>query len=196
MSLPSIVSYGAGAKTSTLVWDSDLTIPDGYAIESASGEVGIVGDVSVSGSLSAENTVQGAEEVTSALVTATDADVTHLSVSGYDLSLITSPNQRFTINSTDIVTIPVTPNSGVSVSGELVFSTGSSTTVNVYLYCYSDSGQTNILIGTHPPSPGKAFGIKVSGIVPGGTKRVNITSTVDPSGVNLSSAVYTSRCLY
>lgn len=49
MSLPSIVSYGAAAKTSTLVWDGDLVIPDGYAIESASGEVGIVGDVSISG---------------------------------------------------------------------------------------------------------------------------------------------------
>ena len=55
MSLPSIVSYGAGAKTSTLVWDSDLTIPDGFAIESASGEVGIIGDVSISGAVSAEN---------------------------------------------------------------------------------------------------------------------------------------------
>ena len=51
MSLPSIVSYGAAAKTSTLVWDSDLTIPDGFAIESASGEVGIIGDVSISGAL-------------------------------------------------------------------------------------------------------------------------------------------------
>lgn len=55
MSLPSIVSYGAAAKTSTLVWDSDLTIPDGYAIESASGEVGIVGDVSISGAITTPN---------------------------------------------------------------------------------------------------------------------------------------------
>lgn len=55
MSLPSIVSYGAPAKTSTLVWDSDLVIPDGYAIESATGEVGIIGDVAISGAVSAEN---------------------------------------------------------------------------------------------------------------------------------------------
>ena len=51
MSLPSIVSYGAAAKTSSLVWDGDLVIPDGYSIESASGEVAIAGDVSVSGSV-------------------------------------------------------------------------------------------------------------------------------------------------
>ena len=65
MSLPSIVSYGAGAKTSTLVWDSDLTIPDGYAIESASGEVGIVGDVSVSGNISSEGVVTAGNTITS-----------------------------------------------------------------------------------------------------------------------------------
>ena len=65
MSLPSIVSYGAGAKTSTLVWDSDLTIPDGFAIESASGEVGIVGDVSISGNLSSEGAVSAGGAITS-----------------------------------------------------------------------------------------------------------------------------------
>ena len=72
MSLPSIVSYGAGAKTSTLVWDSDLTIPDGFAIESASGEVGIIGDVSISGSvsaggnLSADGSISGGGDITAA----------------------------------------------------------------------------------------------------------------------------------
>lgn len=72
MSLPSIVSYGAAAKTSTLVWDSDLTIPDGYAIESASGEVGIVGDVSVSGSLNTEGAVTAGGAITSdSTITAT-----------------------------------------------------------------------------------------------------------------------------
>ena len=78
MSLPSIVSYGAAAKTSSLVWDGDLVIPDGYAIESASGEVGIVGDVSISGSVSsggnvsADDAVHGVVQVSSALVTATN----------------------------------------------------------------------------------------------------------------------------
>ena len=43
MSLPSIVSYGAPAKTSSLVWDGDLVIPDGYSIESATGEVSVSG---------------------------------------------------------------------------------------------------------------------------------------------------------
>lgn len=64
MSLPSIVSYGSGAKTSSLVWDSDLTIPDGYAIDSASGEVGIIGDVSISGSVSADGDISSSGDVT------------------------------------------------------------------------------------------------------------------------------------
>lgn len=108
MSLPSIVSYGSGAKTSTLVWDSDLTIPDGYAIESASGEVGIIGDVSVSGTLSAENTVQGVQEVESALITATNANITTPMLNGKNMVNIliplatpistTSSAKSFTVN--------------------------------------------------------------------------------------------------
>ena len=108
MSLPSIVSYGAAAKTSSLVWDGDLVIPDGYSIESASGEVGIVGDVSVSGSLSAENTVQGGNEVTSALVTATNANITTPVLDGKNMINILVPlvtpvsvsssAQNFTVN--------------------------------------------------------------------------------------------------
>lgn len=72
MSLPSIVSYGAAAKTSTLVWDGDLVIPDGYAIESASGEVGIVGDVSISGNLITDGGISTDGTITGGDITATE----------------------------------------------------------------------------------------------------------------------------
>lgn len=49
---PSFNSFGSNPSVSQLVWDTDLVIPAGKSIESASGEVGIVGDVSVSGGLS------------------------------------------------------------------------------------------------------------------------------------------------
>ena len=52
---PSFNSFGSNPSVSQLVWDTDLVIPDGKAIESASGEVGIIGDVSISGTVSAEN---------------------------------------------------------------------------------------------------------------------------------------------
>ena len=82
MSLPSIVSYGAAAKTSSLVWDGDLVIPDGYSIESASGEVGIVGDVSVSGNtnISGNTIINGDTNIAGKIThpiyptTATDTD--------------------------------------------------------------------------------------------------------------------------
>ena len=60
---PSFNSFGSNPSVSQLVWDTDLVIPDGKAIESASGEVGIVGDVSVSGNLSSEGTITSAQNL-------------------------------------------------------------------------------------------------------------------------------------
>ena len=54
---PSLNSFGSNPSVSQLVWDTDLVIPEGKAIESASGEVGIVGDVSISGSLNTEGAI-------------------------------------------------------------------------------------------------------------------------------------------
>lgn len=101
---------GNTVKVSQLEWDTNLVIPDGKAIESAGGEVGIVGDVSISGSLTAANTVQGAEEVTSALVTATNANITTPTLNGKDMVNILVPlvtpitasssTSSFTVNNT------------------------------------------------------------------------------------------------
>lgn len=105
---PSFNSFGSNPSVSQLVWDTDLVIPDGKAIESASGEVGIVGDVSISGSLAADNTVHGVEEVTSALITATNANITTPTLNGKNLVNIlvplttpisvTSSAKSFTVN--------------------------------------------------------------------------------------------------
>ena len=106
MSLPSIVSYGAAAKTSSLVWDGDLVIPDGYSIESASGEVEIVGDVSVSGSVSADGAISAGGNIAGNGITTSgkplvvgklisDADVTLTQITP-NVSNYTSPD--FPIN--------------------------------------------------------------------------------------------------
>ena len=61
---PSLNSFGSNPSVSQLVWDTDLVIPDGKAIESASGEVGIVGDVSISGSLITDGAISSGGDVT------------------------------------------------------------------------------------------------------------------------------------
>lgn len=88
---PSLNSFGSNPSVSQLVWDSDLVIPKGKAIESASGKVGIVGDVSVTGSVSADDTVQGVEEVVTPLLTATNANITTPTLSGKSMATISLP---------------------------------------------------------------------------------------------------------
>ena len=107
---PSFNSFGSLPSISQLLWDTDLIIPAGKAIESASGDVEIVGDVSVSGSVSAENTVQGVEEVSSALITATNANITTPVLNGKNMVNILVPlvtpisvsssAKNFTVNNT------------------------------------------------------------------------------------------------
>lgn len=63
---PSFNSFGSNPSVSQLVWDTDLVIPAGKAIESASGEVGIVGDVSISGALNTEGGISTDGNVTAA----------------------------------------------------------------------------------------------------------------------------------
>ena len=55
-----ITQIGGGGNTvkvSQLEWDTNLIIPDGKAIESASGEVGIIGDASISGNINTEGVI-------------------------------------------------------------------------------------------------------------------------------------------
>lgn len=54
-SLVSKIGGGNTIKVSQLEWDTNLVIPNGKVIESASGDVGIVGDMSVSGTITAPN---------------------------------------------------------------------------------------------------------------------------------------------
>ena len=48
---PSFNSFGSLPSVSQLVWDTDLIIPEGKVIESASGKVAIAGDVRISGNI-------------------------------------------------------------------------------------------------------------------------------------------------
>ena len=124
---PSFNSFGSNPSVSQLVWDTDLLIPDGKAIESASGEVGIIGDVSISGSLSAENTVHGVEEVSSALVTASN-----ITLGEHPLTVITQPVSGKAIvqgdNPISLVSI-----GGATITGNIVCDSGISSSQTVTL---------------------------------------------------------------
>ena len=61
---PSFNSFGSLPSISQLLWDTDLIIPEGKAIESANGEVAISGDVSITGNLSTEGGMSSGGNVT------------------------------------------------------------------------------------------------------------------------------------
>ena len=61
---PSFNSFGSLPSISQLLWDTDLIIPAGKAIESASGEVAIAGDVSISGSVSSGGGITAGDTIT------------------------------------------------------------------------------------------------------------------------------------
>ena len=156
---PSFNSFGSLPSISQLLWDTDLIIPEGKAIESASGEVEISGDVSVSGSLSADNTVQGVEELTSALVTATSANITTPTLNGKNMKLILIPlNTPITKNSSASSFTVVNPYS-TNVAGNITATGGTGTDSNYIrldgkIIDYVSPGQTksiNITLtpGTH-----------------------------------------------
>ena len=196
MSLPSIVSYGAGAKTSTLVWDSDLTIPDGYAIDSASGEVGIIGDMSVSGSISADDAVQGVVQVSSALVTATDTNISRLTVGSYQAGVLSSQSE-INITSGGLSLIPITP-SQIQLSGSLTaYRSGTGAVgVSVYADCITPVTQTTIQLASGNITT--QLTAQVNAALPPHTYAIKIyTSRSDTNitSISLTSNTYTSKTL-
>lgn len=177
MSLPTIVSYGAAAKTSSLVWDGDLIIPDGYAIESASGEVGIVGDVSVSGNLVADGNVTAGVKLVSVNAVISDkqlvvsdtnycASVTLAQIPKSDLKSYTSPDFAITgaIDGVQYIVPPVTYNvDSNSYDTTTTFSIQAKLASGSYQTISSGSVYTNPGVGTITTKPG---------ITPAGTTAV------------------------
>lgn len=194
MSLPSIVSYGAAAKTSSLVWDGDLVIPDGYAIESASGEVGIDGDMSISGSLSGGN------------ITATNANFENLTVDGYTPKLIQSTGNVISYNGNPNTTIicATIPSGGVMCNGNATvetFTTGT-TTIRVYARCSSFGGKiSDALLGSLTNPKTDSFTVSFANAkIPESTQFIMgfyVTGDYNPTitNINITSASYTSKQL-
>lgn len=191
MSLPSIVSYGAAAKTSTLVWDSDLVIPDGYAIESASGEVGIVGDVSISGSLNTEgaftanDTIQGDVQVSSPLLT-----TPNITLAGHALNVITQP-----VSSKPIVvgdnTIALVSSQDAKITGTATFHSNNSGTTNFTLsFSATDALGATKNIKTYNPKikGGGTSTTNIDVIVPAGTTKIQVAWEASNSAGTLQSS--------
>ena len=188
MSLPSIVSYGAAAKTSSLVWDGDLVIPDGYSIESASGEVAISGDVSVSGSVSADT------EVNTQLLTASN-----ITLAEHPLTLITH-----TVASKSIVvgdnTFAVVSAGGAKITGSITCKSSYNNEQSVSLiFTATDALGVSKEIKRYIVriNDGKSKTQNVDVDVPAGTVKVGVqaipsTSYITVTSVSMTMSKYTS----
>lgn len=202
MSLPSIVSYGAAAKTSSLVWDGDLVIPDGFAIESASGEVGISGDVSISGSVSAggsvsaDDTVSGDTEVSTQLLTASN-----ITLAGHQLSVITQavPSKAIVVGDNNLTLVS---SQGAKITGTLTFKTNNvGTTEYTLTFTATDALGTTKNIETYN---GSRYGIgtwpvDVDVAVPVGTTKIKVAwdseyGSIQSSNMNMSAYITSLVC--
>ena len=190
MSLPSIVSYGAAAKTSSLVWDGDLVIPDGYSIESASGDVGFVGDVSVSGSVSADGAISAGGGIT---------------VDGYTPQrVVTTGTFSYSGNGNDLIFIPVVPQTGVLCSGSAVIniiSAGPERNIKLYARCYSLCGKTaDLLLGVIDEPAVTTINIS-NVLIPATTQFINgfylvcVNAKAEITSIDITTASYTSKLL-
>lgn len=190
---PSFNSFGSNPSVSQLVWDTDLVIPAGKAIESASGEVGVVGDVSVSGSLSGGS------------ITATNADFENLTVDGYTPKLIQSTGNVISYNGNPNTTVicATVPSGGVMCNGNAtveIFTTGT-TTIRVYARCSSFGGKiSDVLLGSLSNPKTESFTVSFANAkIPESTQLIGFYATGDYSpkvtNINITSASYTSKQL-
>lgn len=187
-----IGSGGNTVKVSQLEWDTNLTIPRGYSIESAVSEVQTNGNMWVGESLAVEQTIECAE-----LITSPQGTFTNLNVNGYQVTVIES-QATINITSGGLTPIPITPN-GVQVSGVVRVQCPVNVWVHVNAICYTPVGATTIEIGS--ASNDGSFTIRVSGTIPENTFMVylyitkNVTSDVSIESVNITSDMYKSKCL-
>ena len=185
---PSFNSFGSNPSVSQLVWDTDLVIPDGKAIESASGEVGIVGDVSVSGNLSSDGAVIAGGNI---------------AVDGYTPKLVqTTGTFSYSGNANELIFIPVVPSPGVRCGGSATLtnlSAGASTIIKLYARCYSLCGKTADLFFASRESGSNINFENV--LIPATTQYINgfylecVNGKAEIGSIDITSATYTSKML-
>ena len=201
---PSLNSFGSNPSVSQLVWDTDLVIPDGKAIESASGEVGIIGDVSVSGSVSsggnvsADDTVSAVNEVSTQLLT-----TSNITIDEHTLTVITHPVSGKAIVQGDN-TLPLVSRGGATITGNVVCDSNISSNQTVILtFTTTDvtgaSNENVLRLGV--PGGVKNHTININVDIPAGTVKVNVkytTSTYQITVTSLTMAIsdYTTSSVF
>lgn len=183
---------GNTVKVSQLEWDSNLTIPRGYSIESASGEVQTNGYLWVGRSLAVEETIECTE-----LITSPQGTFTRLTVDGYTPTVLTSSNASININAMGLSVIPITP-SPIQVSGSIKgkYDGSGAVPVSVTATCYTPVGSSSFVLGSANVS--NTFTINVSGTIPAHTYMVKLgynRGSLVTFSVDITSGNYTSKCL-
>lgn len=197
---PSLNSFGSTPSVSQLVWDSDLVIPEGKAIESASGEVGIIGDMSVSGSVSTDNVV-------TPLLTATNTDIDSLTVDGYTPKVLSTTGNVISYSGAPntLIVCATVPSGGVTCEGTAnitVDTWGSSNPVMLYAKCCSLAGNiSDVLLGQGNPDSSSLTITFSSPKIPEGTQFITgfyVTRRRNSAvlkSVNITSSPYASKQL-
>ena len=195
-SLVSKIGGGNTVKVSQLEWDSNLTIPRGYSIESASGEVQTKGYLWVGRSLAVEETIECTE-----LITSPQGTFTRLTVDGYTPTVLTSSNASISIGG-GLNLIPIT-SQNVSISGTINGRYQGTGAVSIIAYAdfYSLTRISTVTLGQTTASSGSSsglFDISVSTTVPPKTYAIRIRLNRGDAyfqSVSINSASYTSKAL-
>lgn len=189
---PSLNSFGSNPSVSQLVWDTDLVIPDGKAIESASGEVGIIGDVSISGSLSSEGALTVGDSIT---------------IDGYTPRLLQSTGAISYSGGNEPFFIPVVPPTGVRCNGSATLNLINSSPgwrIDLYAKCYSLCGKTaDLFIASVKASSERPVVIRFDDVlIPPATQFIDgfylecVNSKAEITSIDITSASYTSTMLF
>lgn len=175
---PSFNSFGSNPSVSQLVWDTDLVIPDGMAIESASGEVGIVGDVSVSGNITADANITSLTNLVGVNAVISDKPLLISDTLDYaNVTLAQIPNGSRDYTSADFAITNLTENvQYVLPPITYYFDTNDYTTSVFSVQAKLSSGtyQTVSSVSLYVESASKA-GSTQHGIIPAGTTALRYT---------------------
>ena len=185
---------GNTVKVSQLEWDSNLTIPRGYSIESASSQVETNGNMWVGDSLAVETTIECAE-----LITSPYGNFTNLNVGGYNVTLISS-QATINITSGGLTFIPITP-SNIFVSGTIRCHFGSGGVKYFYVYadCITPVSQSTVTLGEG--NVGNSTDLSLSGTIPPHTYALKIRlwnrygESASIASISLTSNTYTSKII-
>lgn len=174
---PSFNSFGSTPSVSQLIWDSDLVIPAGKAIESASGEVMINSDGAIQG---------------------------NITVSGHPLNVISKSVSEQQITEFGDYTFPAVSTRNTALTGSFVLrntQTGTSRAFNVVFTATDALGQsTAIKTYTYTLSGSSTKSQTVDIVLPVGTTKLNITlsgtSYVVVDSVNILLPTYQTTMVF